>query len=162
MSPWPQVAIPATQISMLLGGSIAFRHPHSLKRQTRPLTYTHPLVVTCATDISTDGFGRATVPVMALGSSPGPGITMAPGGCTSPHIHLFLTTSKSPVPRLSIGHKPLDFAFCHTSPLHTTSFPSLSHLFFHQSGACHGAQDKGLGVSCYLGIIYFLCPLECS
>lgn len=44
----------------------------------------------------------------------------------APHIHLFLTTFKSPVPRLSIGHKPLGFAFCHTSPLHTTSFPSPS------------------------------------
>lgn len=156
MSPWPQVAMPAAQISMLLGGSIAFRHPHSLKRQTRPLTYTHPLVVTCATDISTDGFGRATVPVMAHGSSPGPGITMAPGGCTSPSYppipyHLQVSSSTS-------FHRAQTSGFCFLSHLSTPYYLfSISQSLILSSKWClPWSPGQGLGCLLLFGDYLFL------
>lgn len=75
MSPCPCVAAQDTQICVVLGGSMALGHQYGRRWQPRLWESDR------GTDINTDpSYNRAMNPDMALGTSLGPNLTMAPGG----------------------------------------------------------------------------------
>ena len=87
-----------------------------------------PLVGTLATDVNTEpDWSRTTG--MALSSSPGQDVTMAPGGKEAMLISLFLTAFASSDLPLSTAHEPFCF-----------SFPFLHYTFaYHNSVDLPGA-----------------------
>lgn len=129
MSPWPQMAAQATQISMA-PCCMALRHPHGLLWQPKPWITARPLVVTQAKEIDTDlSCSRTTDPDMAFGDSPSQDTTMASG------LHSLLIPSCSlPPSNLQVhlspqGTKP-------SAPLSFLCLHCILHLSHHLSKTC--------------------------
>ena len=86
-SPWPQVAMQATQIYMAPGCSSAYGHQRDFRLQHGPQISVWPSVVSRATGINTDpSCSLISDPDMALGGSMDSDIPMASGGSAG-HIH---------------------------------------------------------------------------
>lgn len=123
MSPWLQVTVQATQISMSPLGSSALRHAHGSQWQLRPQTSAWPLVVTWDTDTNTDpSCSRTRDPDLALGDSLTQDLNMASSYLPDPHCHRASSST--------LLHSVLHFLFLPCAPF----FSSFNHIFAHHSG----------------------------
>lgn len=130
MSPRPQMAAQAAQISLAPNDSLTPKHQHGLRQQPRPLTSGWTLVATWATDISIDpGY-----------SSPDPdhGLRwlheLFISTCPSLQYHLQYRLFPQCMNRSAVLSRPSLHHILHLS------HHSISLLFAHYSGTCCGGQ----------------------
>lgn len=158
MSPWPQRAVQANRSIWSLESTCPQTSSWS-QAASQTLIPRWPSVATQVTAISTDTYcGNAMDPDMNLASSPGPDITMTPGGrAGSSDLPVPITTESLVLP-LSTGHRSLSFIFSPISITRVPSFPSLHHTFSHRSGP---GKALDVSLSCKsLRAMGFIFPLK--